>query len=426
MLIERCHAMQVLDSRGNPTIKAYIELDCGIVCSSIAPSGASTGSMEALELRDGGSAFMGKGVQKAVKNINTKVSNEIKGMDADEPADIDSILCDLDGTVNKSRLGANATVAVSMAAYHAAALSWGMPLYQFISDYSGSDICMPVPFMNVINGGKHAGSGLAVQEFMIAPIGFKTFSEALQAGAEVYQTLKILLKKDFGPQGINVGDEGGFAPDIESTDEALQILEMAIDEAGYRKKVKLASDAAASEFYSQKKKTYHIDGLDADARELEDYWAAIVKSYPLISLEDPFYEKDMHAYAALKKKASGKCQIVGDDMTVTNLKMVKKAHKLKAMSALLLKVNQIGTVSEAIEAADYCKDNGMGVMVSHRSGESEDTTIADLAVGLGTGQIKSGAPCRGERTAKYNRLLEIEHLLGKKAKFLGERKIVKR
>lgn len=404
----------MLDSRGNPTVQANIILDNGIEAKAIAPSGASTGRLEAVELRDNRTEFFGKGVTRAVRNVDGIINNTLKGMDIKDQQKLDMALIDADGTENKSKLGANATTAVSMACLHASAKASKRSIFEILGGTT-----MPVPFMNVINGGKHAGSGLAIQEFMLAPVGAKTFSQALMAGVEVYHTLKGIIRKQYGASGINVGDEGGFAPMIQKTQDALNLLEDAIEEAGYKKKVLLASDPAASEFYDEKTKKYKIDGAQISEEDMRDYWADIVKSYPIISLEDPFDEHDFYNFAKLRSKIGASCQIVGDDITVTSLKMVKKARKERSINALLLKVNQIGTISQAIEAAQYCQTHKMGVMVSHRSGESEDTTIADLAVGINAGQIKTGAPCRGERTAKYNRLLEIEDKLGSKAKYLG-------
>jgi enolase len=418
--IKSVYAREILDSRGNPTVQAIIGLDSGEMASACAPSGASTGRLEALELRDGGKRLGGKGVLRAVKNVNTIIAGAIKGMDASKPEEIDAKICEIDGTANKSRLGANASTAVSMAAWKAAAAVKEKPLYAY---FGGNTL--PVPFLNVINGGKHAGSGLAVQEFMLAPTGFKKFSDALFAGVEVYHALKEIIKKQYGPSGTNVGDEGGFAPMIDQTAHAMQILEDAIGSCGYNKKIFLAADAAASSFYDERAKKYKIDGQELGADELVDFWSDLAADYPLKSLEDPFDEADFYHYAQIRNKIGAKCQIVGDDLTVTNLKLIKKAKGERAINTLLLKVNQIGTVSEAVEAANYCLGHKMGVMVSHRSAETGDFTIADLAVGINCGQIKSGAPCRGERLAKYNRLLEIEDELGKDAKFLGDKAIAR-
>ncbi len=417
--IRSVRASARLDSRGNPTVEAQVVLSDGTHARAYAPSGASTGTFEALELRDGGKAWGGKGVSRAVANVNGAISKALAGKPAANQEKIDSILVELDGTQNKSRLGANATTAVSMAVWQAAAASKGVSPYSLL----GGAI-LPIPFLNVINGGKHAGSGLAVQECMLAPVGFSKFSEALQAGTEVYHALGSLIAKRYGPSGKNVGDEGGFAPMLQTSREALDLLEDAITEAGYSKKVKLAMDAAASSFFDAKSSRYSIDGGEQDADGMVDYWRSLASSYPLVSLEDPFDEEDYAHFGELNASIGSRTQIVGDDLTVTNLRRLKKAREAKAISCLLLKVNQIGTLSEAIECAQYCKAHHMGVMVSHRSGETEDTTIADLAVGLAFGQLKSGAPCRGERTAKYNRLLSIEEELGKKAKYLGEKALV--
>lgn len=417
--IKSIHSSSRLDSRGNPTVEAQVTLSDGTRACAYAPSGASTGSFEAMELRDGGSAWGGKGVSRAVANVNGAIAKALVGQSASNQEHIDTLLCELDGTPNKSRLGANATVAVSMAVWQAHAASQEVGPYSLM----GGTI-LPVPFLNVINGGKHAGSGLAAQECMLAPVGFSTFHEALRAGTEVYHALGSLIVKRYGPSGKNVGDEGGFAPTLQTTREALDLLEDAISQAGYGKKVKLAMDPAASSFFDAKSQTYAIDGKEETADSLVDYWASLCKSYPLVSLEDPFDEEDYPHFGELKDKAGSRTQIVGDDLTVTNLRRLKKAKEAHAITCLLLKVNQIGTLSESIECAQYCRSHRLGVMVSHRSGETEDTTIADLTVGLGFGQLKSGAPCRGERTAKYNRLLAIEEELGKKAKFLGEKAIV--
>lgn len=418
--ISALRARPVLDSRGNPTVEAVLALESGAVGRAIAPSGASTGTLEALELRDGGKAWGGKGVGRAVENVNNVIARALKGIDAADQEAVDAAMLELDGTGNKSRLGANATVAVSMAALQAAAAADGRGAYALLGGTT-----LPLPFLNVINGGKHAGSGLAVQEFMLAPTGFRTFGEALRASVETYHTLGAIIAKQYGPAGKNLGDEGGFAPTIRTCREAADLLLEAIDQAGYAGKVKLGSDAAASSFYDEGSKTYRIDGKDLDQGELLDYWASFCADYPLVSLEDPFEESDFSGFRDLKAKVGARTQIVGDDLTVTSLKRVKKARDEKAISALLLKVNQVGTVSESVEAARFCQKHRMGVMVSHRSGESEDTFIADLAVGLDAGQIKTGAPARGERTAKYNRLLAIEDELGAKAKFAGEKALAR-
>lgn len=414
-------AREVLDSRGNPTVEATIVLSSGIRASAIAPSGASTGKFEALELRDGDKKrFAGKGVLKAAANVNGKISTSLKGMDIQNQEKLDMALCYLDGTPNKSKLGANATTAVSMACLKAAAAENGKPVYAHLGGKM-----LPVPFLNVINGGKHAGSGLAIQEFMLAPLGFKTFSDSLRAGVEIYHCLKSIIVDKFGPSGANVGDEGGFAPPIRTAEQALVILEEAISQSGYGSKVKLAMDCASNSFFDEASGKYKIDGKELAPEALSDLYADLASKFPIVSIEDPFDEGDFHHFTMLKKRIGKRVQIVGDDLTVTQMAKLQKAEREKCISALLLKVNQIGTISEALEAASFCKKRGLGVMVSHRSGETEDTTIADLSVGIESGMIKSGAPCRAERTSKYNRLLAIEAELGSKAKFAGEKALVR-
>ncbi len=418
-LIQSVHAREMLDSRGYPTVEAVVTLKGGATGRALAPSGASTGHYEAIELRDGGSRYNGKGVKRAVQNVNAAISRALVGQDGLKQEQVDQIICELDGSLNKEKLGANATTAVSMACLQAAAAQKGVGVYSLLGGTT-----LPIPFLNVINGGKHAGSGLAIQEFMLAPIGFTSFGESLRAGAEIYHALGEIVVKQYGPSARGVGDEGGYAPPIRTSGEALQLLEDAIDEAGYSKQVKLASDAAADSFYNADSGNYRIDGQELSADQLVEFWADLVSHYPIISLEDPFEESDYLHFSMLRERIGKKVQIVGDDLTVTNLRRLKKAKEERSISTLLLKVNQIGTVSEAVECAQYCFSHKMGVMVSHRSGETEDTFIADLAVGINAGQIKTGAPARGERTAKYNRLLAIEDELGKKAKYLGEKALV--
>ncbi len=415
LTITRVWSREVLDSRGNPTVEAQVETDAVLV-TAIAPSGASTGTFEALELRDGDARYGGKGVQKAVRNVRELISPRLKGMDVSDLKAIDAAMIELDGTGNMSRLGGNATTAVSYAAAKAGAILKGMELHEHLGS---SSKVLPVPCMNVINGGKHAGSNLKIQEFMIVPCGVPSFSESLRVGAEVYQSLKGVLKKSMGPMSINVGDEGGFAPAFDTSRQAMDVLLKAIEAAGYApgKEVYLAMDAAASEFYS--KGVYELDGRKMSSGEIVDFYVSLSKEYPLISLEDPVQEEGFQDMAELTAKVGGRMQLVGDDLFVTNPQRLRKGIDSKAGNAMLLKVNQIGTVSEAMRAAEICFDHGYNVMVSHRSGESEDTTIADIAVALECGQIKSGAPARTERTAKYNRLLRIEENLGSKAKFKG-------
>ncbi|MDR0887651.1 MAG: phosphopyruvate hydratase [Candidatus Methanoplasma sp.] len=417
MKIEKVWAREVLDSRGNPTVEAELTVG-GQKITAIAPSGASTGSWEAHELRDGGKRYGGKGVLKAVENVRGDIAKAITGLDPTEQRTIDYALNDLDGTESKTRLGGNATTAVSLAVAKAGAFANGISVYEHI----GKDHkTLPVPMFNIINGGKHAGGDLKIQECMIIPAGAGSFSECLRASSEIYMELKSLLKKKYGAIAVNIGDEGGFAPPLNTVDEALETISSAISQAGYSpgKDVFLAIDAASSEFYENG--VYSVDGLKLSAGELADHYAALTKKYPLISIEDPFFEDDFEATAELTRMIGNKVQIVGDDIFVTNIKRLCKGIEMGSANALLLKVNQIGTVSESEDSAQMSFDAGYNVVVSHRSGESEDTTIADLSVGWGTGEIKTGAPARGERTAKYNRLLRIEEELGSKAIFPGKK-----
>ncbi len=415
MKIEKVWAREVLDSRGNPTVEAEITVN-GHKVTAIAPSGASTGTWEAHELRDGGKRYSGKGVLTAVNNVRTEIADRIVGMDSTDQAAVDRAMIDLDGTPNKKRLGANATVAVSLAVAKAGAMSRQMSVYEHIGE---NHVTLPVPMFNIINGGMHAGGNLKVQEFMIAPAGLPTFSECLRASSEIYMSLKSLLIKKYGASAVNVGDEGGFAPPMNTVAEALGTVAEAISNAGYTpgKDVFLTIDAASSEFFSDGR--YDIDGMSLTAGELTDYYTSLTEEFPLISIEDPFFEDDFDSTAELTEKVGKKVQIVGDDLFVTNTERLERGIRSKSANALLLKVNQIGTVTESGEAASMSFKNNYNVVVSHRSGESEDTTIADLSVGWGSGQIKTGAPARGERTAKYNRLLRIEEELGSGAVFPG-------
>ena len=404
--IIRVAAREILDSRGNPTVQADVHSQHGFGRAS-APSGASTGAHEAHELRDGGKRYSGKGVKKAVANVNGSIAPALRGKEVSGQQAIDALLCSLDGTPNKSKLGANATTAVSLAVAQCAAAERGVGLYSLMGGRT-----LPAPMLNVLNGGKHASCALAMQELMIFPLYFDSFSSALQAGTEIYHALGALIAKKFGPQAKLLGDEGGFAPPLRSTSQALDLLESAIKECGYGKKVKIAIDAAASSFYDSKTRKYSVDGKKLSASQLSDFYCTLAKSYQLVSLEDPFEEESFGEFAALRKRLAGKTQIVGDDLLVTNVSRIKEAIRQGSCSSLLLKVNQIGTLSESLEAAHLCKAKGLGVIVSHRSGETEDSTIADIAVGIACGQIKTGAPARAERTAKYNRLLQIEEELG--------------
>lgn len=417
MKIEAVWAREVLDSRGNPTVEAEITV-AGHKVRAIAPSGASTGSWEAHELRDGDARFGGKGVLNAVNNVRTEIAKAIVGMDPADQRAVDEAMIELDSTDNKKRLGANAIIATSLAVAKAGSMVDGVPLYQHIGD---NGVTLPVPMLNIINGGKHAGGNLKIQEFMIIPAGAKSFSECLRMSSEVYMSLKSLLKKKYGVGAINLGDEGGFAPPLDTSAEAMETILSAVSDAGYApgKDVFLALDAASSEFYNDG--VYDVDGMKLSAGELADHYKKLTETYPLISIEDPFFEDDFETTAELTKKIGSNVQIVGDDLFVTNTKRLSKGIDVGAANALLLKVNQIGTVTEAGDAAQMSFDNGYSVVVSHRSGESEDVSIADLAVGWGSGQIKTGAPARGERTSKYNQLLRIEEELGSKAVFLGKK-----
>ena len=405
--IEHIHAREILDSRGNPTIEVDIETETGFGRASV-PSGASTGTNEALELRDKGKRFMGKGVLKAVENVNTEIRKALIGMDVRDQRSIDNLMLELDGTENKSRLGANAILGVSLAVAHAAADSIGISLYRYLGGTNA--FTLPCPTMNVINGGKHAGNELAIQEFMIQPGGAKTFSEALRMGAETYHTLGAILVKKYGNSAVNVGYEGGYAPPLKNTTDALDALTDAIEVAGYNKKITIGLDSAATEFY--KDGEYKVDGKILSSGELIDFYAQLVDTYPILSIEDPFEEESFEDFAELTKKLKDTI-IIGDDLFVTNVKRLERGIKMNAGNALLLKVNQIGTLSESFDAARLAQKNRFKVVVSHRSAETEDTTIADISVAIGAELIKTGAPARSERNAKYNQLLRIEEELGK-------------
>jgi len=420
------HARQIYDSRGNPTVEVDLKTEKGLFRSGV-PSGASTGIYEACELRDGDKAVhMGKGVLKAVENVNTILAPKLIGMDVTKQAEIDKFMIELDGTPNKGKLGANAILGVSMCCCRAAAAFKEMPLYRYVAELSGNKkLMLPLPCFNVINGGSHAGNRLAMQEFMICPTGAKTFKEAMRMAAEVYQNLKLVIKKKFGQDATNVGDEGGFAPNILENEAGLQLIVEAIAQAGYTGKVEIAMDVAASEFLDEKSKLYDLGkkvpkeekkpGMEVPGDELIKVYEKWVAAYPIWSIEDPFDQDDWETYSKFEAVIGSKLQIVGDDLLVTNPKRIAMAKEKKACNALLLKVNQIGSVTEAIQACLDARAAGWGVMVSHRSGETEDPFIADLVVGLGCGQIKTGAPCRSERLAKYNQLLRIEEELGAEA-----------
>jgi len=435
MSIQLIRARQIFDSRGNPTIEVDVKTEKGIFRAAV-PSRASTVIHEALELRDNDkSNYLGKGVSKAVKNVNEIIASKLIGKDVRNQQEIDQLMIQLDGTENKEKLGANAILGVSLAVCKAGSAEKGIPLYKHIADLAENkkELFLPTPAFNVINGGSHAGNKLAMQEFMILPVGASSFTEAMKMGSEVYHNLKAIIKDTYGQDATNVGDEGGFAPNIQNNREGLELLKQAISKAGYTGKVVIGMDVAASEFCTEDKK-YDLDFKTKNndksqvktAEELIHIYKEFVKDYPVISIEDPFDQDDWEAYKKFTAEMGKSIQIVGDDLLVTNPKRIHKAIEQKACNALLLKVNQIGTITETIQACKMAQNAGWGVMVSHRSGETEDTFIADLVVGLGTGQIKTGAPCRSERLAKYNQLLRIEEELGGpgKVKYSGSLKNV--
>lgn len=421
-IIADIRAYEVLDSRGNPTIEADVILDDGSVGSACAPSGASTGSREALELRDGDkSRYLGKGVLKAVENVNTDIRSLLLGKDATDQREIDQLMIDADGTENKSKYGANAILAVSLAAAKAAAISRGIPLYAHIADINGTSgkYSMPVPMMNILNGGEHADNNVDIQEFMIQPVSAKTFAEALQTGAEIFHSLKKVLSS----KGLNtaVGDEGGFAPNLSSNAEALAVIKEAVAAAGYKlgEDVTLALDCASSEFYKDGKYNLSGEGKVYSAEGFSDFLAELCDQYPIISIEDGQDESDWDGWKYQTEKLGKRIQLVGDDLFVTNTKILSKGIEMGVANSILIKFNQIGSLSETLDAIKMAKDAGYTAVISHRSGETEDTTIADLAVATSAGQIKTGSLCRSDRVAKYNRLLRIEAELGGMAQYRG-------
>jgi len=414
--IKKINARMILDSRGNPTVEVDVHTNMKMGRAAV-PSGASTGSFEAVELRDGEEAFHGKGVEKAINHVNKKIAPRLIEMDASKQRQIDALLLELDGTENKSFLGANAILGVSMAVAKAEANSRGISLFSYLGGIAGNTL--PVPSMNVINGGEHAGNELNIQEHMILPCGAGSFSEAIRMGSEIYHQLGKLLKKKYGKGATNVGDEGGFAPPIKDAEEPFQLILQASEELGYQDKVMLGMDAAASEFYHADRKRYVVQGTEYTTGELVDFYKDLAATYPIISIEDPFSEDDWDGFKQLTAEVGGRIQIVGDDLLVTNMERLKRGIEEKAANALLLKLNQIGTVTEAWSAGRMSLRNNWGVMVSHRSGETEDTFISDLVVALNAGQIKAGAPARTDRTAKYNQLLRIEEELGRHGRYAG-------
>ena len=415
------HARQILDSRGNPTIEADVMTESGIIGRAAVPSGASTGTHEAVELRDGGKAYMGKGVQKAVANVNTFIAEALVGENVLNQREIDSILLELDGTENKKKLGANAILAVSLAAAKAGAQAAGLPLYRYVGGTNARTL--PIPLMNILNGGAHADNKIDFQEFMIVPVGATTFSDGLRMGVEVFHNLKKVLKAK--GYSTNVGDEGGFAPEIKSNEEAIETVLKAIESSGYKPgdQVMIAMDAAASEFYDAKKKKYIFHKSDnkvLTSEEMVDYWAKWVKKYPIVSIEDGLAEDDWKGWKLLTESIGSKCQLVGDDLFVTNVKRLQEGIDKNIANSILVKVNQIGSLTETIDTVDLAHRNRYTSVMSHRSGETEDSTIADLAVALNCGQIKTGSASRSDRMAKYNQLLRIEEQLGEEAYYPGK------
>ena len=426
--IESVKALEVLDSRGNPTVQVEVITEGGFSGVAMVPSGASTGSFEAVELRDGDKdRYLGKGVLKAVDNVNEKIAKKIKNMNVYEQIKIDNALIELDGTDNKAKLGANATLGVSLAVAKAAAASLGMSLYNYIGGVNAKEL--PVPMMNIMNGGKHADSGLTVQEFMIMPVGAKTFSECMKMGVEVYHSLKKVLKEKGLSTGV--GDEGGFAPNVSSEKEAIEAILEAISKAGYvaGKDICLALDVAATEMFDEAKKIgkdgYYFwkTGEFKTKEQMIEFICDLANNYPIISIEDGLAEEDWESWKVLTEKIGDKVQLVGDDLFVTNIKRLQKGIDNNIANSILIKLNQIGTLTETLDAIELAKKNGYTAIVSHRSGETEDTTLADVAVATNAGQIKTGAPCRTDRVAKYNRLLNIEDELGDVAVFSGRKAI---
>ena len=425
--IDEVRALEVLDSRGNPTVQVEVVLEDGSEGVAMVPSGASTGSFEAVELRDGDkSRYMGKGVLKAVENVNTIIREKVIGMNAYDQLTLDKTLIEIDGTENKGRLGANATLGVSLAVARAAANSLGMELYNYIGGCNSKVI--PTPMMNIMNGGKHADSTLSIQEFMIMPVGAKTFKECLRMSCEIYHNLKTVLKAKGLSTGV--GDEGGFAPNVKDEDEALALIMEAIEKAGYKpgEEVALALDVAATEMYDEAKKIgregdYHFwkIGVTKTCDEMIDFLEDLVNKYPIISIEDGLAEEDWDGWKKLTDRLGSRIQLVGDDLFVTNIKRLQKGIDLGVSNSILIKLNQIGTLTETLDAIELAKKNGMTAVVSHRSGETEDTTLADVAVATNAGQLKTGAPCRTDRVAKYNRLLNIEAQLGDVAIYAGRK-----
>tara|TARA_B110000467_G_scaffold42369_1_gene38895 strand:+ start:1676 stop:2953 length:1278 start_codon:yes stop_codon:yes gene_type:complete len=415
--LKHVQARQILDSRGNPTLEVDVILEDNSFGRAAVPSGASTGEYEAVELRDGGSAYMGKSVQNAVAHVNNEITKTVIGMDAHDLRSLDNAMIDLDGTHNKGRLGANSILGVSMATVHAAAKSDNKALFEYM--HTGEEFILPAPMMNIINGGSHADNNVDIQEFMIFPLGASSFSEALQMGTETFHHLKSVLKK----KGLNtsVGDEGGFAPDLRSNEEAIEIILEAADKTGYKigKQLFLALDVASSEIYEKNSKLYNLasENRKLTSAEMIEFYTHLCRKYPIVSIEDGLDENDWDGWKLLNSKLGNTVQLVGDDLTVTNSERLKRAIKESSMNSILIKLNQIGSVTETLDTIKMAREVGYGAVISHRSGETEDTTIADLAVATGVGQIKTGSASRTDRIAKYNQLLRIEEVLGNNAKY---------
>ena len=419
-IISEIYAREILDSRGNPTVEVEVFLESGVVGKAIVPSGASTGAFEAVELRDGDkSRYLGKGVLKAVSNINDIIAPEIVGYDAIDQVGIDNSMIELDGTENKGRLGANAILGVSMAVARAAAEALDLPLFQYLGGVNAKQL--PVPMMNILNGGAHADNNVDIQEFMVMPVGASTYKEGLRMGVEIYHNLKAVLKSKGLATGV--GDEGGFAPNLASNEEAIQVIMEAIAKAGYRagEDIKLALDVAATELYDEANKVYRLagEGLTKTSAEMVDYYESLVNKYPIISIEDALSEDDWEGWKLLTDRLGKRIQIVGDDLFVTNTIRLQKGIETGTANSILVKVNQIGTITETLDAIEMAKRAGYTAVISHRSGETEDSTIADIAVAVNAGQIKTGAPARTDRVAKYNQLLRIEDILGPTAQYKG-------
>ncbi len=425
MKITDIRAIEILDSRGNPTLEAEVHTDGGCLGRTAVPSGASTGAREAVELRDGGDRYLGKGVRQAVANVNGPIADALKGMDVSDQQAIDRLLIEIDGTDNKSKLGANALLGVSLACAHAAAHGQGRWLWEHLVETTGRTPSLPVPMMNILNGGAHADNRVDIQEFMIMPVGLPDFPSALQAGTEVFHALKSILRQ----RGLNtaVGDEGGFAPDLSSNEAALELLMTAIAEAGYAAgdEIALALDVASSEFFRDGQYVLDAEGRAFDSAGFADYLSELVGRYPIISIEDGMDEDDWEGWKVLTERIGEQVQLVGDDLFVTNTSILKRGVDEGIGNAILIKPNQIGTLTETIDAIDMAREAGFGTIISHRSGETEDVTIADLAVATDAGQIKTGSLCRSDRVAKYNQLLRIQARLGERARYAGRERVVR-